>query len=292
LNSPAADRDRRRLPHVNLAESSRLGHQALTHEADALPRWQSDAFGAWNWRRRLMSRFTTRSAASIVARLAILAVAVAVAPSSGAWAALVISQYVETNSGTFPKGIEVWNSGTATIDFASQNLQIGQGTNGGALSLLGSTLITSGTLAADDVLVLGTADMGTYLTGQGLGSVRFVSYSFSFNGDDPVGLYLGGNLVDLVGEVGPDPGTGWSGNGVATFNQNIELREGITTGDPSGWTDPSVRFQTVSIDPVGTNGLAGFGIAPVPEPSTVVLAGLGLASLAALAARRLRRGTL
>ena len=34
---------------------------------------------------------------------------------------IIISQYVETNSGNYPKGI-VWNVSGATIDFSSSNL--------------------------------------------------------------------------------------------------------------------------------------------------------------------------
>jgi len=46
----------------------------------------------------------------------------------------IISQYVETNSGTVPKGIEVWNNTTETLDFSTNALIVQQGTNGGALT--------------------------------------------------------------------------------------------------------------------------------------------------------------
>jgi hypothetical protein len=59
----------------------------------------------------------------------------------------IISQYVETNSGTTPKGIEIWNNTGATLDFATNNLIIQQGTNGAAPSNLSGTLIDSGVLA-------------------------------------------------------------------------------------------------------------------------------------------------
>ena len=59
----------------------------------------------------------------------------------------IISQYVETNSGSVPKGIEIWNNTAATLDFATNNLIIQQGTNGAAPSNLSGTLIDSGVLA-------------------------------------------------------------------------------------------------------------------------------------------------
>ncbi len=201
---------------------------------------------------------------------------------------LVISQYVETNSGTTPKGIEVWNSGPNAIDFLATNFQVFQGTNGAAPTALVGTLINTGNLASGSVLVIGTSDIGTYLTDNGLGAVPFVNFNFAFNGDDSLELRLGGTVVDVFGSPGNDPGSEWSGSGVSTANQNIALNAGIIAGS-TGFTDPSVRFSTISTTPVNVpGGLAGFGVAPVgvPEPTTFGL--LGLAGIA-LVARRSRR---
>jgi hypothetical protein len=204
---------------------------------------------------------------------------------------LIFSQYVETNSGTTPKGVEIWNSGASAIDFSITNLQIFQGTNGGNLSALNGTLINSGSLSSGNVLVIGTTDIGTYLSGQGLGAVRFVEFGFSFNGNDALQLRLGGTAVDTFGTPNSDPGTAWTANGVSTANQNIALREGILAGNSVGFTDPSTRFLTVSSTPSTLPaGLSGFGIAPtaVPEPSSIAL--LSLVGIGGFALRRLRKG--
>ncbi|MGM0634694.1 MAG: T9SS type A sorting domain-containing protein [Bacteroidota bacterium] len=170
----------------------------------------------------------------------------------------IISQYVETNSGTSPKGIEIWNNTGATLDFSTNNLEIQQGTNGGTPTTL--VTVSSGTLASGEVMVIGTSDMGTYLTNQSLTSVAYEDYTFSFNGDDALVVEYGGVVTDVFGNPGSDPGSSWDGNGVSTADQNIQLLDGITTGDTNGWTDPSSRFETVSTDP--TNDLTGFGVAP------------------------------
>lgn len=181
----------------------------------------------------------------------------------------IISQYVESNDGTFPKGIEVWNNTAATLDFVTNNLVVQQGTNGGVLAT--QATVNTGTLAPDAVMVIGTSDMGTYLIDQGLTGVTFVLKAFAFNGDDALALVYGGVTTDIFGTPGVDPGTQWVGNGVSTMNQNIQLLPGITTGSLVAWTDPGLRFQTVSTTPATLPaGLAGFGIAPVQGPTLTV----------------------
>jgi len=213
-----------------------------------------------------------------------IAATIMIATSSNAQ--VLISQYVETESGTTPKGLEIWNASGADIDLSTSNIQIYQGTNGAALLAVTSTLLNTGTFLRNSVIVIGTADIGTYLTNNGLASVRFVTSSLTFNGDDSLGLYLNGSLLDTFGTVGTDPGSSWALNGVSTANQNIELRSGITSVS-SGWTDPSVRFQTVSSTPSLPGGLSGFGLAPVPEPSTGALLVLG--GMALVAVRSFRK---
>lgn len=181
--------------------------------------------------------------------------------------AQIISQYIETNSGTTPKGIEIWNNTSNTLDFSTNNLIIQQGTNGGNLS--NKTLINSGSLAPGEVIVIGTSDIGAYLTSQLLTSVTFVDFTFEFNGDDALAVVFGGTTTDIFGNPGNDPGSAWSGNGVSTANQNIQLKSGVISGS-TGFTDPSTRFETVSTsNPLSLNG---FGVPPVSITSPTLIA--------------------
>jgi hypothetical protein len=201
---------------------------------------------------------------------------------------LIFSQYVETNSGTTPKGVEIWNAGNSTIDFSVNNLDILKGVNGGAPK--SDFTLEAGTLNAGDVWVIGTSDIGTYLDNTfGAGVVNYSTKAFTFNGDDSLQIKLGGVVQDTFGTPGVDPGTAWTGGGVSTANQNIALKLGITTGDTDGWSDPSTRFETVSSDPVGAGGLDGFGVAPVPEPGTWALLALGGAFVLWRVGRKARR---
>ncbi len=187
--------------------------------------------------------------------------------------AQIISQYTETNSGSVPKGIEVWNNTATTLDFATNNLLVVQGTNGGALTTL--VTINTGTLTSGQVLVIGTTDLQATTVGNG---GIFSAYTFTFNGDDALALIYGGTTTDVFGTPGTDPGAAWTGGTVSTANQNIQLLTGITTGNAVGWTDPSLRFETVSTTP--STNLTGFGLAP--GGATVPLLSSSVSSLNSL----------
>lgn len=173
--------------------------------------------------------------------------------------AQIISQYVETDSGTSPKGLEILNNTSSPIDFSVDNLIIEKGTNGGTPSP--DFTIDSGVLLPNEVLIVGTADMETSAISNG---VLFFEKSFTFNGNDALVVKLGSSVSDIFGTPESDPGTAWEGSGVSTRNQNIALLSSITTGELSGFTDPSTRFETVSTTPsnIGGGGLEGFGVAP------------------------------
>jgi len=169
--------------------------------------------------------------------------------------AVIISQYTDTESGTTPKGIEIWNvsGGDITFDSGANLLAVLIGVNGGALGT--NVSVTSGTLLDGDVLVIGTSDMSPDVT-----------QAFTFNGDDAIAIALGGVIQDVFGQPGVDPGTAWTGGGVSTADQNIQLKTGITEGDLDGWTDPSERFEFVSVG----STLTGFGTPPGGAPLTNV----------------------
>jgi Lamin Tail Domain len=173
----------------------------------------------------------------------------------------IISQYIETNSGTIPKGIEIWNNTAGVLDFSANNLVIEKGTNGGTPSA--DYTLNTDTLAAGAVIVIGTSDLQT--TTESNGSVFYLK-AFTFNGDDALVVKYGGVITDMLGISGVDPGSAWTGSGVSTANQNIKLIADITTGDTDGWTDPSTRFEVVSTNPIGD--MSDFGIAPVISSSS------------------------
>ncbi|MBK1828343.1 PEP-CTERM sorting domain-containing protein [Haloferula rosea] len=194
-----------------------------------------------------------------------------------AQSALVFSQYAEDGD---IKGVEIWNSGATTITFnATTNLLQISNYNNGSTTPTYTFEKNSGSITAGQVLVFADGSNNSIWSDSG---ITFEEANFSFNGDDALTIRLGGVVTDMIGLVGTDPGNSWTGGGVDTRDQNIELKGGITNGDADGWTDPSERFVFVAQNPLdsatGTN-LAGFGVAPVPEPSVALLGGLGLMGL-------------
>ncbi|KAB1063678.1 T9SS type A sorting domain-containing protein [Salibacter halophilus] len=180
----------------------------------------------------------------------------------------IISQYVDTDSGTTPKGIEIWNNTGSDLDFSSNNLIIEKGTNGAAPSV--DITVSSGTLGVDEVMVIGSSDIETYLTNTfGQNEFFFVEKPFTFNGDDALQVIYNGDTTDIFGTPGVDPGSSWDGNGVSTSDQNIKLLTSISNGDTTGWSDPSTRYETVSTSPTSAGGLEDFGRVPCTTPTDI-----------------------
>ena len=111
----------------------------------------------------------------------------------------IISQYIETESGTRPKGIEIWNNTKDTLDFSVNPLSVLKGTNGAAPKL--DFFSDEGRLAPTKVLVIGTSEMEISTTNQG---VNFYEENFTFNGDDALVIQYGDSITDIFGTPGQD----------------------------------------------------------------------------------------
>lgn len=76
---------------------------------------------------------------------------------------------------------------------------------------------------------------------QAILDVADITYTYLSNGDDTYGLFelAGGDtiLVDVIGEIGPDPGTGWEVAGVtnATQNHTLVRSEFVYSGNGGDW---------------------------------------------------------
>ena len=190
----------------------------------------------------------------------------------------IISQYVETANGSNPKGIEIYNNTASTLDFSVTPLTVFQQTNGGAESL--KHTISSGTLAPNEVLVIGTSGMQTDVTANNP-NCQFYSEGWQFNGNDNLIVKLDGNVTDTFGRAVNNGTAYYSSYGspspVKSSNQNIERKVGIFSGDLDFFASTQSNSDNISLyyntvvsfasgypdgDAELTESLQGFGIPP------------------------------
>nr|MDA3863710.1 hypothetical protein [Deltaproteobacteria bacterium] len=137
---------------------------------------------------------------------------------------LFISQYVEGSS--YNKAIEVYNNTGGNYDLANCSILVYFNGSTGSTS----SITLSGILVSGDVHVLcdDSAD-------QSLLDLCDQTHNQNwFNGDDAVVLNCGGSDVDVIGQVGFDPGTEW-GSSYESTEDNTLIRDcSITTGDSIG----------------------------------------------------------
>ena len=171
----------------------------------------------------------TRSALLVPAVVAAAIVPLGAAGSAAAAVQpgeLFISEYVEGSSNN--KALEIYNGTGAPVDLAAGGYRVVQYSNG---SSTGTTVATlQGSVATGDVFVLAhSSAVPTVLaaadqtTGAGL-----------FNGDDAVALVKDGAIVDVVGQIGVDPGTQWGAGDTSTADNTLRRLATVCAGDPDG----------------------------------------------------------
>ncbi len=168
-------------------------------------------------------------------------VTVASAPS------LFFSEYVE-GSGAGNKALEILNAGGSAADLSM--CEVRRYSNGMTSP---SAVTLSGTLAPGDVHTICNSGIEGVTCDQTSGTINH-------NGNDPYELVCMGMVVDVIGQVGDDPGSdGWTGGGLATTDFVLRRMCSVTTGDPVGSDpfDPSVEWTGVAWTSAADN--AGLG---------------------------------
>ena len=177
---------------------------------------------------------------------------------------LFISEYVEGSS--FNKAVEIYNGTGSAVALDGYELAIFFNGSDSPNTVVG----LSGTLADGDVYVVADDGADTAL----LNAADLTPSSNFFNGDDAVVLRTTGDApVDVIGQVGTDPGSEWSSGGVSTKNNTIRRLETACTGDtdPDDPFDPSADYEEFPEDTFGGVGAhtATCGSAPAP-PALVI----------------------
>ena len=138
---------------------------------------------------------------------------------------LLISEYIEGSSQN--KAIEIFNGTLEPINIGSYSLK--KGVNGGNLSTMvnlsgmlnpGETMVCNGQANAE---ILDQCDQQ--------------SGSMSFNGDDAVALVKSGSTtIDVIGQVGQDPGSEWVIGSDGASKDFTLVRKGAVDTGSTNWS--------------------------------------------------------
>lgn len=166
--------------------------------------------------------------------------------SSHAAADLLISEYIEGSS--YNKALEIYNGTGAPLDLADYAVQVYF--NGSATA--GADIALSGGLADGEVFVLAHSDATAAI----LAEADQTYGGGLFNGDDAVALVGPSGFVDVIGQIGVDPGSQWGDSATGTQNQSLLRNADTGAGrtDASGTFDPSLEWTSAGQDSFGDLG--------------------------------------
>lgn len=140
---------------------------------------------------------------------------------------LIISEYAEGSSHN--KYIEIYNGTGADVDLSIYSVKIA--VNGANFN---TTEILSGILVDGDVYIIAHDNASSTILALADITNKTVT---NFNGDDAVGLFKNDVLIDIIGEEGTDPGSGWevAGYGNATLEHTM-VRKSTVCSPTTDWT--------------------------------------------------------
>lgn len=168
---------------------------------------------------------------------------------------LYFSEYVEGSSSN--KAVEIYNPGAQGV-FLDQCV-IRVYSNGSP--------VVSGTVTPANFPIANhtVPPTGTYVicNGGAVGIPQALcdgeSNPLNHSGNDALELVCNGVTIDVIGQIGFDPGAEWNVNGVGTGDETLRRDCAVTDGDPIGNDvfDPSLEWDTFpqnTFDGLGTRG--------------------------------------
>jgi predicted extracellular nuclease len=188
--------------------------------------------------------------------LALLVLVVGVPGAGGAPTELFFSEYIEGSSNN--KALEIYNGTGAAVDLAAQNYNVQMYFNGNPSA--GLTINLTGSVAHEDVYVLAHSSASPAI----LAEADQTAGGGWFNGNDAVVLRRGSAIVDVIGQIGFDPGTEWGSGFQSTADNTLRRKPTIEAGDADGSDpfEPADEWDGFPIDDssdLGRHTLSGGG---------------------------------
>jgi len=203
-------------------------------------------------------RFPYARAARLAACACALA-ALAAAPAPAAPAELFISEYVEGSGSN--KALEIYNGTGAPVTLTgSYSIQLFAN---GSLTAT-ATIALTGAVADGDVFVLVRSAADPVL----LALADQTTTNFLWNGNDAVALVRDGAAVDVIGQIGVDPGVEWGSGDASTADNTLRRKASILAGDANGGDsfDPASEWDGFPLDTFDGLGAHSIVIGPNAAP--------------------------
>jgi predicted extracellular nuclease len=183
--------------------------------------------------------------------LAALAVLGSVPALQAAPTELYFTEYIEGSSNN--KALEIYNGTGSAINLGANGYNVQMYFNGSASA--GLTINLNGTVAGGDVFVLAQSAADPTILAQ----ADQTNGAGWFNGDDAVVLRRGTTILDVIGQIGVDPGAEWGTGLTSTADNTLRRKTTVMGGDTNG-SDPF--NPAVEWNGFANNTFSGLGCYP------------------------------
>lgn len=173
----------------------------------------------------------------------------AISALAGPCEELFFSEYVEGTS--YNRAVEIYNPTNSSIDLEDYEIHLYN--NGNSSPVYKVTL--SDVIGSQQTYVVVRSAANYSL----ISRADYTPYNLYFTGDDAIALVKNGVIVDLIGKIGEDPGSGWVSDygTVATTNHTLvrkpSIQQGVTT-NPSVF-NPSNEWIILGNDEISDLGI-------------------------------------
>lgn len=157
-------------------------------------------------------------------------------------AELFFSEYIEGSS--YNKALEIYNGTGAAIDLNAGKYAVQMFMNGNISA--GLTVNLTGTVTNGDVFVLAHSSAAAVILDQ---ADQTAGGSW-YNGNDAVALVKNGVIIDVIGQIGVDPGDEWGSGLTGTKDNTLRRKSPVCAGDANGGDafDPALEWDGLAVD--------------------------------------------
>ena len=175
---------------------------------------------------------------------------------------LFFSEYIEGSSNN--KALEIYNGTGSAVNLGTSGYTIKMYSNGGTNPSV--TINLSGTVANGDVFVVAHSLASASILAQ----ADLTNGAGWYNGNDAVVLSKGATVLDVIGQIGFDPGTEWGTGLTSTADNTLRRKAGIEVGDSNGTDafDPSIEWDGFATNTFDGLGCYGADCAPIVVSTT------------------------